>query len=319
MSIIAETISKTSETPSSKITGESKDHGKNILLSGNLLIINNRVDVPMGSGQGFDRGKITKFSESSGRRMRRYLRECLPDYRNMVTLTYPCGYGRDGKQSKLHLKKFIQECKRYSERHKESNVDLWSIFWFMEFQQNGAIHYHMFTTNDYPKEWIARTWYRIVDSEDERHLRAGTRIERLRAGRSGTISYAGKYACKSEQKIIPEELQNCGRFWGVSGCRVTVSASTFVNSENMQNRRVLRSLNRLKDVLKGALIRKHVVKLNTTRDNVTIYVVNESKTRQEISTCIWFLANNVQLMNHDPGSEYFKMNPELKEDIALCQ
>jgi hypothetical protein len=88
----------------------------------------------------------------------------------------------------------------------------------------------LFSTGEYPHSWVAATWYRIVDSEDERHLRAGTRIERLQSGRAGTISYASKYAAKAEQKIVPPEYENVGRFWGISGCRTTVEASTHIPS-----------------------------------------------------------------------------------------
>jgi hypothetical protein len=52
----------------------------------------------------------------------------------------------------------------------------------------------------------------------------------LQKGRAGTISYASKYAAKSEQKIVPAEYDNVGRFWGVSGCRTIVEASTHIPS-----------------------------------------------------------------------------------------
>lgn len=38
-----------------------------------------------------------------------------------------------------------------------------------------------------------------------------------------------KYASKLEQKAVPAEMTNCGRFWGVSGLRDCVSAAIAVD------------------------------------------------------------------------------------------
>jgi len=74
-------------------------------------------------------------------------------------------------------------------------------------------------------------WYNIVGSEDPRHKVAGVRVEALRQGRKATISYASKYAAKMAQKDVPENIRNCGRFWGVSGLKTVVVADTFISQE----------------------------------------------------------------------------------------
>jgi hypothetical protein len=314
MVMIAETISKENKQRTcSLVVGERKDHGKNYLVSGNLFIVTDRTRVPEPSGEGFQRGCINKFSESSGRRMRRYLRECVPEYVNMVTLTYPYGLGRSGSESKQHLKRFIQELKRYSERDGDSDL-FWSVFWFMEFQKNGAIHYHLFTTHRFSKEFIANCWYRIVGSEDERHLRAGTRIEKLRAGRKGTISYAAKYAVKSEQKEIPDEIKDAGRFWGVSGSRATMAASTFVSAEHMELKVVKRSINKLRDAIKDGLRLKNLEKLKTNRDGITIYVIKTEFAKAHLETLLYFLQCKVMIHDRNPRRIYESLPPELKEN-----
>lgn len=174
------------------------------------------------------RGAIAGFSSRSGARMRAYLRGCMADYRFMVTLTYPGFYTSNGAEVKEHLRRYIQELRRESER-RGCNGSEFSAFWFLEFQERGAPHFHIFTTWCSTNQWTASTWYRIVNSEDDRHLRAGTRCEELRRGKAGLISYASKYAAKSEQKIVPLGYENVGRFWGVTGRRTVLAAATFVS------------------------------------------------------------------------------------------
>lgn len=198
--------------------------------SGNLFIAKETQRGCPSAFVNIGRGRVVKFTAGAAQRMRRYLRECVPDYRNMVTITYPGFFTSNGKESKEHLRRFVQELKRYA--LSQDSATRYSAFWFLEFQERGAPHYHLFCTHDYPKEWVARTWYRIVNSEDERHLHAGTRIEKIRSGRGGTISYANKYAAKAQQKDVPSDYTDVGRFWGVSGDRATVAADTWVESSN---------------------------------------------------------------------------------------
>lgn len=180
---------------------------------------------------GSTRGGISAFSPGSALRLRRYLRECVAEYSVMVTLTYPCGYPSDGRTVKEHLRRFLQEYRRECYR---SGCDerAWSAFWFLEFQGRGAPHFHIFATDGVRKEWVSQTWFRIVGSEDLRHLRAGTKIESIREGRRGIVSYAAKYAAKNEQKQVPEDYEHVGRFWGVSGLRALMAASCYVESRH---------------------------------------------------------------------------------------
>jgi len=176
------------------------------------------------------RSSVSRFTAGSATRMRRYLRSCVADYCNMVTLTYPGFFESDGAKVKEHLRRYLQEQKRRIEREGHNELG-YSSFWFLEFQERGAPHFHIFTTHEFPKQWVSSTWYRIVNSEDPRHLAAGTRIEKLHAGRAGTISYAQKYAVKQQQKDVPDGYDSVGRFWGVSGHRATMSADTFVSRD----------------------------------------------------------------------------------------
>lgn len=196
--------------------------GLRINVSGNILCISDSINY---RGMGFmlnDRTNVRGLSESSAYRMRRYLRETKCEYRSMCTLTYPDGFGTDGKRAKNDARRFVQELRR------KNSDDFWGCFWFLEFQGNGRIHFHLLLTHYYPKEWIANLWYRIVDSGIESHRKAGTRIESLRLGRDGISSYVSKYCSKFDQKLIPPGFGWVGRFWGVQGYRHLVSAATFI-------------------------------------------------------------------------------------------
>jgi len=232
--------------------------GVNYRASGNLLIVRQVLKTCItpvyASGS---RSSITEFSPGSGRRMRRYLRECTSEYSYMLTLTYPEDYPTDGAEVKEHLRRFMQELRRCFYRSKNKNLTDCvqvqfkpiSCFWFLEFQKRGAPHFHIFTTWSPSKEWVSTTWYRIVNSDDPKHLKAGTRTEKLRAGRAGTISYASKYAAKLEQKRVPIGFENIGRWWGVYGCRITLSADVYVSRGDSKDELVSMRIESLFDAL----------------------------------------------------------------------
>ena len=288
------------------IPGESGNVKTTYKLSGNLFIRHRRLKTsPSKLGS---RSNIAAFSSSSGRRMRAFLRECVPEYRVMVTLTYPASFPLDGRVTKEHLRRFVQELKRDAER-KYSGIDLkkWSCFWFMEFQRRGAVHFHLFVTCSYPKQWIAETWYRIVGSDDIRHKHAGTRIEKLRAGRKGTISYASKYAAKQAQKEIPDFLKNTGRFWGVSGCKWRVSAATTLSLDLARSvGSITNSLLHLKQQLDEGIARNVVKCLaDTTKGSgdIAVYAINDDDLLKRIHDKIMFI--EMKKLIYSPKAAFF--------------
>lgn len=221
-------------------------------LSGSQLVrVKTSRTIPHYFIQG-KRSDITGFSKSSAQRMRRYLRECFVDYKAMVTLTYPGFYSSNGGIVKEHLRRFLQEVKRQYIRDKYDS-DLFSAFWFLEFQERGAPHFHIFFTHLPDKKFISNKWYEIVGSEDERHLRAGTRTEVLQRGRGGTISYASKYASKACQKAVPEGYSKVGRFWGVWGNRRLVAADTFVSARQSKDSAISGIEKKISSLVKEAL------------------------------------------------------------------
>lgn len=154
------------------------------------------------------RGTIKKLSRRSRQRLAFVGWNTEVTFESMITLTYPAEYPSDGKRVKQHLRAFLEWMRR--------RWDNPSYLWFLEFQKRGAPHVHILMSArvvraDYKD--VAAAWYRIVDSKDERHLRAGTRTEVLEYH---DARYATAYASKLEQKRVPADYQNVGRWWGHS-------------------------------------------------------------------------------------------------------
>jgi hypothetical protein len=173
------------------------------------------------------RGQINEYSRKSRMRFRKLvastLKDCLPLF---VHLTYPDEYAFDWKRWKRDLKALWQRIER--------QWPLASWIWRLEFQKRGAPHFHIFLYGIYDKlgrqrfkhEWISDVWFEIVGSGDEKHRRAGTRVELIRS-RAGAMSYAVGYASKSNQTLPG---QCVGRYWGVCG-RERLPVGEFIQFE----------------------------------------------------------------------------------------
>jgi hypothetical protein len=157
------------------------------------------------SGSGSARGVIKSLSAKSANRLKFNARN-VTTARSLITLTYPKEFPTDGRVCRDHFKRFRQALQRRG----------LSGLWFREFQRRGAPHYHIFIDGTIRKGLVAKLWYQIVGSGDEKHLRAGTRVEAIKRPHA-MAAYAAKYAAKSEQKDVPEGFESVGRFWGVFG------------------------------------------------------------------------------------------------------
>lgn len=247
--------------------------GNQYRASGNLFICTPRCKTTP-AGYCGNRGSVVSFSPGSGIRMRRYLRECVTDYGFMVTLTYPSEFPCDGKQTKEHLRRFLQELQREDKRSDgQYQPEPHSAFWFLEFQERGAPHYHIFTNRRVDPVWCSETWYRIVGSKDSKHFRAGTRCEKLARGRAGTISYASKYAAKQTQKVVPSGFENVGRFWGVYGYRITMSADVFVSNSKLNCPEVLKAVEKAENWVEN-LINAGLAEILIQKEGCLVVVVH---------------------------------------------
>lgn len=159
---------------------------------------------------GGGRGGISKFTRQSRGRLLRKLASILVEYLPVfLTLTYPAEFPSDAEVWKRHLDNFA---KRLMRRFPKAG-----FIWKLEPQKRGAPHYHLMVWGvDYAHLlfWAGKSWYQVVGSGDEKHLRAGTRVEKIRSWR-GVMSYASKYMAKVEE--LPEGWNKPGRFWGTRG------------------------------------------------------------------------------------------------------
>ena len=189
------------------------------------------VKLP-GTGQvgGGIRGEVTRFSEQSRRRMMTKMNSI--DRRQVVplgvwfgTMTYPDQFPHDPRQWKAHLKAFRKRLVR--------RYGLFPVVWRMEFQERKsgtnkgrvAPHFHlvfivpgeMIANIREFREWMSRAWYEVVDSGDERHLRAGTNCIVPGSWR-GAMGYVSKYVGKQGPSYFDAEtgeVSSVGRIWGV--------------------------------------------------------------------------------------------------------
>lgn len=271
----------------------AKRSGRLYRVSGNLLICKATIRAIPRNFVNTSRGSVHGFTAGAAQRMRRYLRECMAEYSNMVTLTYPGFFDTDGTATKNDLRRLLQEFKRRIESECGTTSIYYSSFWFLEFQERGAPHFHIFTTHYFDKDWVSRTWYRIVNSEDPRHLHAGTRCEKLNQGRSGTISYASKYAVKQCQKVVPENYQNVGRFWGVSGYRATMSADTFVSKDDRKSLHIRNLEKQIGKVVEVGVFYADIEVLKRDR-GVGVYVLHKLGVVQKLRLLVSRLSAQTQ-------------------------
>lgn len=186
-------------------------------LDGSLITC--KKNIPFGHLGGGGRGQVRKFSNASRRRLMYKLgkvdRRAVPLF---LTLTYPDQFSDD-------YKKWARDIDTFRKRFKRKG---WGAVWRKEFKKRKsgenvgkiAPHFHLLVWGaDYAELllWASRAWYEIVGSGDERHLLAGTRVEKLRSARA-VRGYVGKYIGKEDQEdleAIAVELGSLGRMWGV--------------------------------------------------------------------------------------------------------
>lgn len=177
-----------------------------------IKISHEKIQIPQrGGGQ---RGAVTLFSRQSRKRLLDTLAEIDKTEKPLfLTLTYPSKFAADARVWKNDLEKFYKRMKR--------KFPAASFIWKLEPQKRGAPHFHLFVwgmSYDALFIWARRAWFETVGSGDEKHLMAGTRVEKVRSWR-GVRSYASKYMGKIFDMPMMQDLgwNQPGRFWGVKG------------------------------------------------------------------------------------------------------
>jgi len=139
------------------------------------------------------------------------------DYKKMgtplfYTLTYPGEYSKDPRVWKRDLDTFYKRLLRL--------YPAMCGTWRLEPQKRGAPHFCGFLwgceelSTMQGKREFSRMWYEVVGSGDEKHLRAGTGIEK-EAMIETRIFYMAKYQAKKEKGGASQQFDYpVGRYWG---------------------------------------------------------------------------------------------------------
>ncbi len=139
----------------------------------------------------------------------------------MVTLTYPGDW-----MSCVPTPQVAHEHLRTLQKRWERKFGRLEATWKLEFQRRGAPHFHLLArippiALPTVRAWVARQWFEIVGSGDERHLRAGTAVDVSWRGWDGSAAIAryfakhGLWSTKEYQHDVPDEWETTGRWWGV--------------------------------------------------------------------------------------------------------
>ena len=176
------------------------------------------------------RSPIRYFSGASYRRLRNLVLSLDKPPTLFITLTYPSEFPT-ARASKKHLDNFA---KAFMRRYPYA-----SAIWKQEPQKRGAPHFHLLVTGIHLRSaeeyydfanFVSLAWFRIVGSNDFKHLRAGTQVINLEyKSTKKTIDalsiYLTKYFSKSFSSLDPSIWSYPGRFWGVFG-RANLSVTT---------------------------------------------------------------------------------------------
>lgn len=190
--------------------------GYSIRITGSDLTVTRRTQFmqPSATTAG-RRGAIAEFSYASRSRMLRQLKECEFSFKpkSFITLTYPSEFPTDGRTVKAHFKRLLDRLQRKFPRIQ--------IFWFLEFQERGAPHFHAYLSRYLPRGYLPRLWSWATNGTggfvDIRKI--------IGSGIGYALKSARRYSAKNEQKSVPVEFQSVGRFWGWRNRPAVVAAS----------------------------------------------------------------------------------------------
>ena len=183
-----------------------------------------------------ERKKIFMVSKRSLARLALLVRGCGLTFRSLMTLTYGANFPLSGRKAKRDLNHFLISAKR--------TFGPFEYIWVLEFQERGAVHFHIATTLPAPTEVdlvvFSGIWQEISTPHQwpysqveapygkrnfKRELATGFAVfeqhrhplawERVRKDDS-LSHYFAKYSMKIRQKKVPKWYSDVGRFWAAS-------------------------------------------------------------------------------------------------------
>lgn len=208
------------------------------LLSGGIIVTRECNLETLKELRTGKRQRITSLSPRSLSRLAILATSTPIKFKSLLTLTYGANFVKDGTKVKYHLNFMLTKLRR--------SYGDFDYLWFLEFQSRGAPHFHILTTLGAPnraqRSKFAAMWADIVEPQNwcyeaikwadgqatyhgqnytneackSVHIHK-TAWEAIRTD-DGARRYVVKYATKLQQKIVPRDYRNVGRFWGkVSG------------------------------------------------------------------------------------------------------
>ena len=198
-------------TVDNRMLWEGRQKAKLITYEGGTLVEfrRDRYYTTTTKKRGAVRGAIRGYSKKSRRRFMKMMGRIRWDdvgMGSMITLTYPAEWPGDPKKWKRDLHTWLKRLERI--------IGKKCLFWKLEPQKRGAPHFHILIFDGWMinAEWVSESWYEVVGSGDERHLKAGTNVSFIQSW-NGVMAYASKYIAKLTE--LPEAWVSPGRYWGI--------------------------------------------------------------------------------------------------------
>lgn len=202
------------------------------------MVVQRRSNLPLFWSRKYlrVRGRIKVVSKRSLNKLALIIKSCGVSFGSIMVLTYGGNYPMSGKKAKEDLNKFLIYAKR--------SFGGFEYVWVLEFQERGAVHFHIATTLHPPDELtrlvFASIWQKIStpmeweycrleekpqDGQDGAFHRTDINCLRVHCfprhweairKKEGVGRYFAKYANKLRQKQVPSWYSDVGRFWGAS-------------------------------------------------------------------------------------------------------
>jgi hypothetical protein len=203
-----------------------------------------------------NRSNIYSFSENSKRNLKHKIANSEVDFTSQFCLTFHQEWPMDGKELKRLLNSWLTICRKYVLNLK--------YIWILEFQRRSAPHFHVFMNqgvSDSLRYFLSLSWCRLTnkglsdpDIEKTTQFRFHDHSSNFITWDMGSGSYLCKYLDKEQQKNVPEQFENVGRFWGSSRgtvappiilCCASLDQNTLTSEQEQASVKITRILGKL--------------------------------------------------------------------------
>ncbi len=167
---------------------------------------------------GGPRGQIRGFTKASRRRLAWVLANAPTDFAVHLTVTYHARVDEaDGDQVAKRNRTLVQRAKTDMNRFLAAiGKEAGRYVWIQEFQQRGAIHFHVLLEQAVDERRLAVVWCRATGQLHDPHALEHAVRARQVEDQTKARRYLIKYFGKGKQKALPAGVDRAGRYWGAS-------------------------------------------------------------------------------------------------------